>query len=112
MHELAAHSHAVLMDLRSFSPANQGCLFELGELLNCVDLERVVFVIDASTDRRFLETSLIALWSKLSAGSPNRGSASPVARLLELEPQPTEPTLRRLFAGLCASFRTPGRATT
>jgi hypothetical protein len=30
MERLAKTSDAVLMDLRSFSPANQGCIFELG----------------------------------------------------------------------------------
>jgi hypothetical protein len=103
MHALAGSSHAVLMDLRGFSSANQGCLFELGALLNSVDLDRVLFVIDASTDRRFLESSLAGLWASVSAASPNRKNASPAARLLELEPNPAESTLRRLFAGLCAS---------
>jgi hypothetical protein len=105
MHALAGSSHAVLMDLRGFSSANQGCLFELGELLNFVDLDRVLFVIDPSTDRRFLESSLAQLWESVPAASPNRKNASPAARLLELESNPAESTLRRLFAGLCASPR-------
>ena len=103
MRELARHSSAVLMDLRSFSPANQGCLYELGELLNSVDLARVLFVIDGGTDRRFLDSSLAALWNNISASSPNRDNASPGVRLLQLETQPAEPALRRLFAGLCAA---------
>jgi hypothetical protein len=103
MHALAAGSHAVLMDLRGFSSANQGCLFELGELLNCVNLDRVLFVIDPSTDRRFLESSLAELWERVPAASPNRKNVSPAARLLELDSNPAESALRRLFAGLCAS---------
>jgi hypothetical protein len=107
MHELAGRSDAVLMDLRSFSPANRGCLFELGELLNSVDLTRVVFVIDASTDRRFLETSLTGLWSTVSMDSPNRMHKAPAARLLELDARLTGPAMRQLFAGLCTPIPTP-----
>ena len=36
MERLAAASDAVLMDLRSFSRVNQGCIFELGRLLDGV----------------------------------------------------------------------------
>ena len=34
MRALAAGSDAILMDLRSFAPANQGCLYELEQLLD------------------------------------------------------------------------------
>ncbi len=104
MRELAARSDAVLMDLRSFSPSNRGCLFELGELLNSVDLDRVVFVVDSTTDRRFLETSLAGLWHNVSIASPNRTRRSPAARLLELAPQLTKTTLSRLLTGLCTAL--------
>src|SRR5262245_22848829 len=107
MHALAGRSHVVLMDLRSFSSANQGCLFELGELLGGVDLDRVLFVIDASTDRPFLENALADLWSKVPATSPNHGKPSPAVRLLALDTRPAEPALPRLFAGLCAARRAP-----
>ena len=102
MRELAGHADAVLMDLRSFSRKNQGCLFELGELLNSVDLRRVVFVIDATTDRRFVESALLDLWNRVPAGSPNRKASAPAARLFDLSAQHDEPAIRRLFAALTA----------
>ena len=43
MRQLAARSDAVLMDLRCFSPSNQGCLYELGQLVNIVPLSRVLY---------------------------------------------------------------------
>ncbi len=72
MQKLAIKSDAILMDLRSFSSSNQGCLFELKVLLDNVDMRRVVFVIDKSTDRAFLETSYRDLWSAVDSYSPNR----------------------------------------
>ena len=50
---LVRDSDAVLMDLRGFSPANAGCVFEIQELVQRAAPERVVFVIDQTTDERF-----------------------------------------------------------
>lgn len=100
MRELAGRSDVVLMDLRSFSPANRGCLFELGELLKGVDLERVVFVIDGSTDRRFLEASLAQLWATVPPQSPNRRRAGAAARIFDLTAHPTAATWHALLAAL------------
>jgi hypothetical protein len=102
MHELAARADAVLMDLRSFSSQNQGCLFELGELLNSVELRRVVFVIDATTDRRFLESALADLWNRSAAESPNRKVNAPVARLFDLGARTDARAMRELFGALAA----------
>jgi hypothetical protein len=103
MRELAARSDAVLMDLRSFSPVHRGCLFELGELLRGVDLERVVFVIDASTDRDFLETSLAQLWSTVPPQSPNRRRAEAAARIFDLTSRPRASTWHALLAALAGA---------
>jgi hypothetical protein len=84
LRRLVAMSDAVLMDLRSFSASNQGCVFELGRLLDAMDLRRVVFVIDETTDRAFLEATLQRLWSDLARDSPNRSATEPAARLLEV----------------------------
>jgi hypothetical protein len=81
MRRLAAGSDAVLMDLRSFSPANKGCLWELEQLLVGVPLDRVVLVIDETTDRPFLEDKLQALWRQVPIDSPNRALRTPSLRL-------------------------------
>ncbi len=99
MRRLASESGAVLMDLRSFSPSNQGCLYELGRLLEAVDLSRVVFVTDATTDARFLEDALLRLWQTVGADSPNRRKPNPVARLLQVE-KISPAGLRTLLASL------------
>jgi hypothetical protein len=84
MHRLVAGSDTVLMDLRSFSASNQGCVYEVGRLLDAIDLDRVVFVTDKTTDRGFLEATLQQQWSSLAAESPNRSASEPAARLFEI----------------------------
>lgn len=101
MRRLAQRSDSVLMDLRSFSRSNQGCLYEIGALLESVQLDRVLFVIDQTTDRAFLEESLQRLWARLRGDSPNRRSADPQIRLLAADRQSgqeVEALLQRLLA--------------
>jgi hypothetical protein len=92
MQALSARCDAVLMDLRSFSRANAGCLFELGVLLNTVDPARVLFLIDATTDRSLLESCI--------AGSPNVGAAAPAIRLLDVASSISMRVVRSLLAQL------------
>ena len=109
MQRVAAASDAVLMDLRSFSPSNQGCLYELGQLLDGVELRRVVFLVDETTDRTFLEAALMRLWGQLSADSPNRHATAPAARLFRIRRQ-SEQALAGLLGHLLVS--TPQAAAT
>jgi hypothetical protein len=102
LRRLVAVSDAVLMDLRSFSPSNQGCVYELGRLLDAIDLRRVVFVTDQTTDRPFLEATLKALWSSLAKESPNRSAAEPAARFLEVR-GPTAAETQTLVAHFAAA---------
>ncbi|MCJ7838500.1 MAG: hypothetical protein MUP61_04705, partial [Burkholderiales bacterium] len=85
MERLAELNDTLLMDLRSFSPANQGCIFELGRLVNSVDLSRVVFLVDHSTERAFLESTLLGLWQTMSADSPNQSAGAPAINLFRIE---------------------------
>ncbi len=102
MQRLVVDSDAVLMDLRSFSATNQGCVFELGRLLDAIDVRRVVFVIDATTNRTFLESTLERLWSGLAENSPNRRAAAPAAQFFEIS-GPTASEMRALVGHLAAA---------
>ena len=96
---LVAGSDAVLMDLRSFSQDNDGCLYEIKELLQRVPLSRIVFVIDESTKHDFLRRTLADCCAALPSESPNFGaSASDVqtSNLKSLECGEVENLLRRL----------------
>jgi hypothetical protein len=92
---LASDSDAVLMDLRGFLPDNQGCVFEINELLNVMPLDRVVFVVDATTDLAFLRETFAAGWAALAADSPNRDLAEPRVLLFEFAGGSSVPGLMR-----------------
>ena len=84
MKRLAAQADAVLMDLRSFSASHQGCLFEIEQLLEAVDLRHVVLLVDDTTDQAFLARSLEQIWLGISGDSPNRRSPAPRVRVLDV----------------------------
>jgi hypothetical protein len=109
MRRLAGASAIVLMDLRSFSRTNQGCVYELGELLAAVPLDRVLFVVDASTDRSFLQQTLEELWERIPAASPNRSLVRPAARLFEVQGH-SAAKARALLALLFAGGPAPAAA--
>jgi hypothetical protein len=102
MQRLAATSDAVVMDLRSFTPKNDGCLYELGRLVDGVDLGRVVFLVDGTTRRDFLDSTMAALWAQASASSPNRRVAAPTVRIYGIDSQ-SERTVIALMAHLLAA---------
>jgi hypothetical protein len=68
---VAAKADAVLMDLRGFSPSNRGCIFEIGQLIACVSVPRIVLLIDRTTDLSFLERTLHDAWRTMPSDSPN-----------------------------------------
>jgi hypothetical protein len=84
MRELTARSDAILMDLRSFGPTNQGCIYELEQLLGIAPLERIVLLVDDTTDRPFLEQTLRGLWAQVPSDSPNRGPRPRGVRLFHV----------------------------
>jgi hypothetical protein len=87
MQQLAGQSNAVLMDLRSFSKSNQGCIYELQQLMNNIPLSGVVLVIDDSTDRTFLEMAVRKIWQNLEASSPNVELSEPTVRCFSVKQQ-------------------------
>jgi hypothetical protein len=81
---LMSEASLVVMDLRGFGPHRRGCVYELETLLDTVPLERLVFLVDWSTDRKGLENVLFAHWQRLAVDSPNVASAHPALRLLDV----------------------------
>jgi hypothetical protein len=58
LRSLVERARVVLMDLRGFTKANAGCVFELEQLSALGAAGRCVFVVDSTTDRALVETSL------------------------------------------------------
>jgi len=81
---LMAGSDLVLMDLRGFSAGNRGCVFELQALIDSVPVDRLILMVDRTTERDVLRSTLLRLWRGMSAASPNAGRPNAVLRLLEV----------------------------
>ncbi len=81
---LVNDSDAVLMDLRGFSSENQGVIHEIRELVNTVPLERVVFVVDDTTDERFLNQTFEDSLKEMPPTSPNLSATVDQVNLFRL----------------------------
>jgi len=75
---------AVVMDLSSLSPTNQGCAWEIGQLLDRVPLSRVTLLVNDSTDLECLQAILDAAARRVAANSPNRDDPAAVWRLVRI----------------------------
>ena len=73
LQRLLSTTDFVLMDLRGFSGNNQGCLFELQQLVEQDFVRRTVFVVDDTTDTKLLERTL----SDETWPSPSQGDRGP-----------------------------------
>jgi hypothetical protein len=68
---LVENGEAVLMDLRSFSATNAGCVHELHYLVGNVPFGRCLLIFDDTTDLAFLKHTLTQAWEELPSSSPN-----------------------------------------
>jgi hypothetical protein len=80
--KLIPGADAVLMDLRGFDESNRGCIFELTELVNLIELERILVLVDRTTDRDLFRRVLEEAWSGLRDDSPNIGRRAPVVNVV------------------------------
>lgn len=107
---LVSESDAVLMDLRGFSPDNAGCVFEVNELINVVPLGHVVFIIDDTTDEKFLRQTVQDSWDRMPPDSPNRLPSSEQLRLLRftgIHSGELKQLLRSVCAAVDSGYSTP-----
>jgi len=100
--ELVSGTDAVLMDLRSFSKTNDGCVFEINELLKHVPLPRLVFLTDATTKQEFLHETFDSGCRRLPEGSPNFGIAASDIQPLNLDSLQYS-SLKELLRRLCSA---------
>jgi len=82
---LIGQTDVVLMDLRGFSFTNAGCIFELQTLVNVVPLDRVVLLVDNSTDQILLENILLGLIQSEGYARLGAGDGEARMRLLRLD---------------------------
>ena len=75
-------AHLVAMDLRGFTPANRGCLYEIETLVAMVPAARIAFLVDATTDLHLLRRTLANALARLDPASPNAADGA-APRLLQ-----------------------------
>jgi len=77
-------ANAVLMDLRGYSEARQGCAYEVDFLFDVVPVERIVFIVDelCLDDVQALFTDK---WQKLRTVSPNLENPAPHITLFKTD---------------------------
>ena len=80
---LARKAEAVLMDLRGFMSKHRGCIFEIEQLIASVPLQRIVLLVDRSTDVPFLEQILQRAWRTIPTDSPNAIAGEHRVRILQ-----------------------------
>ncbi len=104
MRGLAIRSGMVLMDLRGFTNANKGCVYELGELIRDIPLERIIFAVDTTTDNAYLEGVVDGIKDQLPASSPNASVTGIASRLVSVDnsEQGRTELLRALMKGVPA----------
>jgi hypothetical protein len=102
---LVQRDDVVLMDLRSFSATNAGCIHELQHLVGNVPLDRCLLIVDATTDDAFLASTLREAWRNLPQDSPNRNRSPDETPLNRLGSGTT--ALRDLVQRLCEAGAVP-----
>ena len=83
------------MDLRGFSPARKGCLFEIETLVARVPAARIAFLIDRTTDLDLLRATLACAMARLDPTSPNAHGAVSL-RVLQIAGR-DQPAVRALL---------------
>jgi hypothetical protein len=84
VHALLQDADAVAMSLFGFSQSNQGCLYELGMLLDLFPIQRVLFLADDTTDLDFLLKTLRQNWEHMATDSPNHAASAAPIRIYRL----------------------------
>ncbi len=101
---LVDKQNTVLMDLRSFTARKPGCIHELNTLVQVVPLNRVVLVVDQTTDLTFLSQVLHEAWLRCRNETDavdvknNRNNTIKVCNLTT-----TDDPVRLIIPWLCAA---------
>ncbi len=82
---LSRQTDVVLMDLREFSRENRGCLYELQTLREFVSPDRVLLLIDHTTNWPFLASMLHRTWRDPKYAATGSGGVTRCPRILRLE---------------------------
>lgn len=79
--EFIKHSRVILMDLRGFSDKRKGCEYEIDFLLDTFPINQILFLVDVTNDRSFVQKTILERWEFLREHSPNITLENPSARI-------------------------------
>lgn len=97
---LALQADSVFMDLRGFNSTNEGCVFEIEQLMAIVPVQRITLLIDKTSDQTFLEQTLKRAIRKIPQDSPNAASDTNSIKVLRSSNKYSD-TLNTLMGSLC-----------
>lgn len=81
---LVGKQNTVLMDLRSFTVRKPGCIHELNTLVSVVPLNRILLIVDQTTDQEFLSHVLQQAWEQSSNKKNATGSCDAVINVCRI----------------------------
>lgn len=65
----------VVIDLSGFTERNQSTAYELQRVIDGVAIERVVMLCDPRSSKKYLQSAILAAWTRMDAASPNAHGA-------------------------------------
>jgi hypothetical protein len=86
VHQMMQDAEVVMLDFRGFDPKNLGCAYEIGRVLDTVEIKRAVLVVDNATDTGALYDIFRGCWAQLAPESPNAGKDEPVLKVFITHP--------------------------
>jgi hypothetical protein len=66
----------VVLDLSGYQAKNAGTRYELQRVVDRIPVERVVFLADQRSKKRFINAELQRAWSQMAPNSPNAGAGA------------------------------------
>lgn len=78
---LVCISNVVLFDLRGFSEKYKGCQYEIRQVVNHINILKVIVLMDEHTNIDFLKTSFINAYKNLEPGSTKSITKTPQVQL-------------------------------
>jgi hypothetical protein len=93
LHTLLRETDVVVMSLMGFTPTNQGCRYELSLLVDRLSMQRVLFLVDPTTDLDFLIDTLRQSWEMMAVDSPNQAGTTGPIRIFRITMWTSVPVL-------------------
>jgi hypothetical protein len=105
--QLSSGVDALLLDLRDFQLRHRGATFELAYALQRVPLQRIVLLLDRTTDQTALTDVIRDAWQNLPEDSPNRRLTEAVLRPIRCSGLPLNDEPAIIQAVFTAAFDVP-----